>query len=39
MNGLAPAIGNAVRAALGKKFNTIPILPEHLFEQLIAPER
>jgi CO/xanthine dehydrogenase Mo-binding subunit len=38
MNGLAPAIGNAIRAATGVSFDSIPIMPEDLFEQLYASE-
>ena len=34
MDGLAPAIANAVEAAVGKRLRTIPITPEALFEAL-----
>ena len=34
MNGAAPAIGNAIRNAVGCAFDTIPILPETIFEKL-----
>jgi CO/xanthine dehydrogenase Mo-binding subunit len=31
MDGLAPAIANAVKSALGVRLNTLPITPETLF--------
>ena len=34
MDGLAPAIANALFEATGVRFNTIPITPERLFEAL-----
>ncbi|MGD9611892.1 MAG: xanthine dehydrogenase family protein molybdopterin-binding subunit [Kiritimatiellia bacterium] len=34
MDGLAPAIANAVEAAIGKRIRQIPITPEALFEAL-----
>ena len=34
MNGLAPAITNAIRQATGQAFNLIPVVPEHLYEKL-----
>jgi len=34
MDGLAPAIANAVEAAIGKRIRTIPITPEAIFEAL-----
>jgi CO/xanthine dehydrogenase Mo-binding subunit len=34
MDGLAPAIANAVEAATGKRIRHIPILPESIFEAL-----
>jgi CO/xanthine dehydrogenase Mo-binding subunit len=38
MDGPAPAIVNAVTDALGVPFDSIPLLPEDLFEALCAPE-
>ena len=38
MDGLAPAIANAVEAATGKRIRQIPITPEVLFEALHAPQ-
>lgn len=34
IDGLAPAIANAVEAAVGKRLRTIPITPESIFEAL-----
>ena len=34
MDGLAPAIANAVEAAIGKRLRTLPITPESIFEAL-----
>ncbi|HAL91909.1 MAG TPA: aldehyde oxidase [Verrucomicrobia bacterium] len=34
MDGLAPAIANAVEAAVGQRLRTIPITPESIFEAL-----
>jgi CO/xanthine dehydrogenase Mo-binding subunit len=34
MDGLAPAIANAVEAAIGQRIRQIPILPESIFEAL-----
>lgn len=34
MDGLAPAIANAVYAATGQRFTSLPITPEKLFERL-----
>ena len=36
MDGPAPAILNAIENALGIAFNTIPLLPEDIFERLTA---
>ena len=36
MDGPAPAILNAVEDAIGVRFNSIPLLPEDLFEALSA---
>jgi CO/xanthine dehydrogenase Mo-binding subunit len=36
MDGPAPAIANAVEDALGLKVNSIPLLPENLFEAMTA---
>jgi CO/xanthine dehydrogenase Mo-binding subunit len=35
MDGLAPAIANAVKQATGVRFRRIPIRPEDLFEALV----
>ena len=37
MDGLAPAIANAVEAAIGKRLRTIPITPESIFDALHDP--
>jgi len=37
MDGLAPAIANAVEAATGRRLRRIPITPEAIFEALHAP--
>jgi CO/xanthine dehydrogenase Mo-binding subunit len=34
MDGPAPAIVNAVEDALGKPFNSVPLLPEDIFEAM-----
>lgn len=36
MDGLAPAIANAIYAATGVRFTRIPIVPEDLFEALVG---
>jgi CO/xanthine dehydrogenase Mo-binding subunit len=36
MDGPAPAIVNAITDALGVSFNSIPLLPEDIFEALTA---
>jgi CO/xanthine dehydrogenase Mo-binding subunit len=36
MDGPAPAIVNAITEALGISFNSIPLLPEDIFEALTA---
>jgi CO/xanthine dehydrogenase Mo-binding subunit len=36
MDGPAPAIVNAITDALGISFNSIPLLPEDIFEALRA---
>jgi CO/xanthine dehydrogenase Mo-binding subunit len=36
MDGPAPAIVNAITDALGISFNSIPLLPEDIFEALTA---
>jgi CO/xanthine dehydrogenase Mo-binding subunit len=36
MDGPAPAIVNAITNALGISFNSIPLLPEDIFEALAA---
>ena len=38
MDGLAPAIANAVEAALGQRIRSIPITPESLFAALHPPQ-
>ena len=38
MDGLAPAIANAVESAIGKRLRTIPITPEDLFAALHPPQ-
>ena len=38
MDGLAPAIANAVEAATGRRLRRIPITPEAIFEALHAPQ-
>ncbi len=38
MDGLAPAIANAVKDAMGIRFNSIPITPEMIFEAIRAKE-
>jgi CO/xanthine dehydrogenase Mo-binding subunit len=38
MDGPAPAIVNAIEDALGVPFNSIPLLPEDVFEALIKPK-
>ena len=38
MDGLAPAIANAVEAAIGQRIRQIPILPESIFAALHAPQ-
>jgi CO/xanthine dehydrogenase Mo-binding subunit len=38
MDGLAPAIANAVEAATGKRIRQIPITPEAIFEALHPPQ-
>ena len=38
MDGLAPAIANAVEAATGKRIRHIPITPEAIFAALHAPQ-
>jgi CO/xanthine dehydrogenase Mo-binding subunit len=37
MDGPAPAIVNAVEDALGVRFDSIPLLPENVFEGMTAP--
>jgi CO/xanthine dehydrogenase Mo-binding subunit len=37
MDGPAPAIVNAVEDALGVRFDSIPLLPEDIFEKMTAP--
>jgi CO/xanthine dehydrogenase Mo-binding subunit len=37
MDGPAPAIVNAVEDALGVCFDSIPLLPEDIFEKMTAP--
>ncbi len=37
MDGLAPAIANAVEAAIGQRLRTLPLTPEAVFEALHAP--
>jgi CO/xanthine dehydrogenase Mo-binding subunit len=32
MNGPAPAIVNAIEDALGTRFDSVPLLPEDIFE-------
>ena len=39
MDGPAPAIVSAIEAALGIAFNSIPLLPEDIFEATIARDR
>ena len=36
MDGLAPAIANAVEAATGRRLRQIPITPEAIFEAVHA---
>jgi len=36
MDGPAPAILNAIENATGVSFNTIPLLPEDIFERLTS---
>ena len=36
MDGPAPAIVNAIADALGTDFNSIPLLPEDIFEAMTA---
>ena len=38
MDGLAPAIANAVEAAIGKRIRALPITPESIFAALHAPQ-
>jgi CO/xanthine dehydrogenase Mo-binding subunit len=38
MDGPAPAIVNAITDALGISFNSIPLLPEDIFEALAAKD-
>jgi CO/xanthine dehydrogenase Mo-binding subunit len=38
MDGLAPAIANAVEAAIGKRLQTIPITAESIFEAMNTTE-
>lgn len=38
MDGLAPAIANAVEAAIGKRLRSIPITPESIFEAMTRPD-
>ncbi len=38
MDGLAPAIANAVEAAIGKRIRSLPITPEALFQALHPPK-
>ena len=35
MDGLAPAIANALKQATGVRLNTIPIMPEGLYEKIV----
>jgi CO/xanthine dehydrogenase Mo-binding subunit len=37
MDGPAPAIVNAIEDALGVRFDSIPLLPEDIFEKMTAP--
>jgi CO/xanthine dehydrogenase Mo-binding subunit len=37
-DGPAPAILNAIRDAIGVSFTSIPLLPEDLFQRLVAPQ-
>ena len=37
MDGPAPAIVNAIVDALGVTFDSIPLLPEDIFEKITAP--
>jgi CO/xanthine dehydrogenase Mo-binding subunit len=39
MDGPAPAIVNAVEDALGVSFNSIPLLPEHIFQAIHKREK
>ncbi|HMO49533.1 MAG TPA: xanthine dehydrogenase family protein molybdopterin-binding subunit [Kiritimatiellia bacterium] len=39
MDGLAPAVANAVKSALGIRINTLPITPEKLFAAMTAARR
>jgi CO/xanthine dehydrogenase Mo-binding subunit len=39
MDGPAPAIINAVVAATGEEFRSIPLLPEDIFAVLSNPQR
>jgi CO/xanthine dehydrogenase Mo-binding subunit len=36
MDGPAPAIVNAIEDALGARFDSIPLLPEDIFEAVFA---
>ena len=38
MDGLAPAVANAVEAATGRRLRQIPITPEAIFAALHAPQ-
>jgi len=39
MDGPAPAIVNAIADALGVPFNSIPLLPEDIFQTMTSTER